>query len=218
MYNLPMSSLNNFLSGTRVLEEAESSINGEIKVVRDLAWGTHVVVEGLTQSGGIARDVWKLPLKKIKTKEIKDCLILGLGAGGIVSLVKKQWPGVKITGVEIDPVMVKLGKKYFRLGGVDIEVGDAKEYVEKNEGKVKFDLILVDTYLGNNYPRELESKRYLMGIKKLVTKEGIVVFNRLYSGKNRSLAAKFLKKIEDVFPEVEATYPEANVMYVCSTS
>lgn len=215
MYNLSMSSLNNFLSGTRVLEEIVSPINGKIKVVRDLVWGTHVVVKGLTQSGGIARDVWKLPLKKIKTKKIKDCLILGLGAGGIVSLVKKYWLGVKIIGVEIDPVMVKMGKKYFHLEGVDIKVGDAKKYVEGSKGKVKFDLILVDTYLGDRYPEKLEDKKYLMGIRGLLAKKGVVVFNRLYSGKNRSLATKFLKKLESVFPKVEAVYPEANVMYLC---
>ena len=60
------------LTGRKILEEAESPINGKLTVIRDLAWGIHIQDEnGLTQSGGVAENIWKTPLNKIKKQKIK---------------------------------------------------------------------------------------------------------------------------------------------------
>ncbi|MFH1863767.1 MAG: hypothetical protein ABIJ85_02580, partial [bacterium] len=122
-----MSSFSSLLSGTKILEERKSKYNGDIKVVKSLGYGTYIQVEGLTQSGGVVTDVWRTTLKKLRTKEIKNCLILGLGGGSAAKLVRKYWPDCKIIGVDIDPVMAELGKKYLGLGQIrmEIEICDA---------------------------------------------------------------------------------------------
>ena len=126
----------NFLSGTMVLEEVKSSINGKITVVKSLAFGTYIQVGGLTQSGGIMHQVWRKPLKQISNFQfpISNVLILGLAGGTVAKLVKKNWPDAKITGVDIDPVMVKLGRKHLGLNknDVSVRIADAYEYLIKN--------------------------------------------------------------------------------------
>ena len=74
----------------------------------------------------------------------------------------------------------------------------------------------MDTYVGDEFPRKFESEEFLKLVKKLLSQRGIVIFNRLYYGEKRKEAVKMLKKLEKVFPGVEAVYPEANVMFVCS--
>ena len=205
---------------SKVLEERMSPINGKIKVVRTLGLGTYIQVEGLTQSGGIIESMWKGTLKKINKKEIKNCLILGLGGGTVAKLIGKHWPKANITGVDIDPVMVELGKRYLGLGGnsINVVIGDAYKYLTQN-GKIKtksYNLVIVDLYCGYEYPKKFEKEDFLKLIFKLLSPEGVVIFNRLYSGGKRKEAIKFGEKLESIFSEVVWHYPLANLMFICS--
>ena len=197
--------------GMKVLEERKSKFNKNIKVVKSLGLGTYIQIEGLTQSGGIVEVIWKKTLKKLEKKysEIKTCLILGLGGGTVGKLVKKYWPEVEITGVEIDPLMVELGEKYLNLKGVKVVLEDAGEFIRKN--KKVFDLVIVDLYVGDEFPQKFEEVNFL----KRLTKNKIVVFNRLYYGEKRKEAVRFGNRLEKIFKKVEWIYPEANLMFIC---
>lgn len=213
-------SLNELLGGTTYLESVVSPINGKLTVVKDLAWGVHIMGGngGLTQSGGVAEMIWKTPLTKLKRAgaSVGSCLILGLGGGGIAKLVRKGWPKAKITGVDIDHVIVELGKKYMSLDKykVEIVIQDAEKYLAKSK-ESRFDLICVDTYQGDEFPAKFEEPKFMKLVKSHFTADGVAVFNRLYYGEKRPLATKFGEKLEKVFGSVEVIYPEANVMFVC---
>jgi spermidine synthase len=203
------------LPWTEVLAEKISPINGRIRVLRSLGLGTYIQVENLTQSGGVVAGVWKTTLKKVKRrkKEVETCLILGLGGGSAATLVKKFWPDAKVTGVDIDPIMVSLGKKYLGLAKIKVEIGDAKEFLRN---KRTFDLILVDTYIGENFPEKFEKEDFLLSVKKSLSEGGIAVFNRLYYGEKRPLAIKFGERLDKIFGRVERVFPEANIMFLAN--
>jgi len=170
-------------------------------------------VEGLTQSGGVVSDVWRTTLWKIKKFKIKNCLILGLGGGSAALLVKRFWSDAKITGVDIDPVMVELGKKYLGLKKVRVVIKDAEDFIKKT--KRKFDLILVDTYVGYEYPEKFEKDEFAYSVKKCLNKGGIAIFNRLYSGEKRAAVLRFGRRLEKIFSKVDFVYPEANLTLLC---
>jgi len=213
---------NGFLIGTKVVEEHDSFVNGTIKVIKSLGFGTYIQVGGLTQSGGVVTDVWRTTLRKVKSKKekVKGCLILGFGGGSAAGLVRKYWPEAKITGVDIDSVMVELGRKYLGLKDykTEIVIADAYGFCRKLKTKNgKFDLILVDTYCGDIFPKKFESDSFIRLIFKLLSKEGIAVFNRLYYGEKRSQAMRLMKKLGGVIGEknVMPLYPQANIMFIC---
>lgn len=215
-----MNKLGNFLSGTKVLEETKSLINGEIKVVRSLGFGTYIQVGGLTQSGGVVKTVWKNTLNKVQRTgyKVKDCLILGLGAGTAAQLVRKFWLEAKITGVEIDPVFIDLGKRYFGLNEVGVEIvnQDASVFIKKAlREKRRYDLVLVDMYVGDEVPKKFETKSFIQRTRILLARRGIAVFNRLYYGEKRTEARKFGELLEKHFTQVMYHYPEANLMFIC---
>lgn len=201
---------------TRILEETYSTINGEIVVVKSLGYGVYIQVQGLTQSGGVVHEVWKTVLTKAKKKkpEIKNCLILGLGGGSAAGIVSHLWPTAKITGVDIDPVMVELGRRYLGIPEMRIEIADAFYFVEKN-AKKHYDLILIDTYLFDKFPKDLESDEFLMRVKKMMGKKGLAIFNRLYWDEKRPGTVKFGEKLNTVFRKVARVFPEANLMFIC---
>ena len=212
-----MGKLADFLGGVRIFEEVDSPINGHIVAKTDFAWGPHIQAGGLTQSGGVVETVWKSTLIKLqnsKTQNFQNVLILGLGGGTIAKLVHKNYPSSVITGVDIDPLMVNLGKKYLGLAnfGVDIKIQDAQDYLKSCQ---TFGLICIDLYTGDRYPDKFESEAFLELIRKRMTPGGVAIFNRLYYGVKRPLAMKFLAKLEKVFGGVEIIHPEANILFLC---
>lgn len=192
----------------KTLEKINSPINGEISVVEQFG-KRKIIVGGLTQSGPMAEEVWKEGIKEIKEQYLK-ILILGLGGGSLVKLINQYFPQAKIIGVEIDPLMISLGRKYLDLKkakNLEIIIDDASNFIRRKalliektkERRSLFDLIFVDLYLGNNVPENCQNKLFLQNLKKILRKNGMVVFNRLYY-KNHIFEAKiFLDKLGEMF-------------------
>lgn len=201
------------------MEERKSKFNGELRVVRTLGLGTYIQADGLTQSGGIVETFWRQTLRRVRNEEIKNCLILGLGGGTVAKLVRKFWPDAKITGVDIDPMMIALGKKYLGLDRIDVEIkiADAYKYLKNSQQNSDYDLVVIDTYSGDQFPADFETEQFLSLTRGPLLRQRMVIFNRLYYGDKRPEAVKFGRKLEKIFPKVEWYYPEANLMFVCTT-
>jgi spermidine synthase len=207
--------------GTKVLEEKKSKYNGHLRVVKTLGMGTYIQADGLTQSGGIVEQIWKSTLRKLHNSKfiIHNSLILGLGGGTVAKLIKKYWPEAKITGVDIDPIIVELGRKYLGLGKIDVDtkIVDAQNFLASLITiRDRFDLVVVDLYNGDKFPEKFETENYVQLMRTVLSSNGMAVFNRLYYGDKRPQAVKFGRKLEKIFGRVEWFYPEANVMLICS--
>ncbi|QQS38735.1 fused MFS/spermidine synthase [Candidatus Woesebacteria bacterium] len=212
-----------YLAGRKILEKENSKVNGEITVVKELLWGVSIFAGGLPQSGGLAKKIWMKPLvevKKItKSNPPKNVLILGFAGGGMSHMVRKHWPKAEIIGIDIDPIMVKFGKKYLNWeeSGAKVRIKDAISFIEetKKNGN-KYDLICVDMYVGASVPEQFNTLKFVKSVKAIMSNEGISVFNRLYGKNNREIADKFKKILQNVFSKVRAVRPEANIMFICS--
>ena len=201
----------------RTVFKTKSKINGEIVVKEQLGDYT-LHVQGLIQSGGIIKGIWKKPLRFAQGKlSVSNCLILGLGGGTVVQLIKNRWPEAKIIGVEIDPEIIKIGRKFFGLGEIknlEIIKANAFKWVDGHFNDLnhqsKFDLIIIDLYLGKEFPKEVESEEFLKNLKKLLAKKGLVIFNWL-KGKSEK---QFEEKIKKIFPAIERIETPTNLFFV----
>lgn len=198
--------------GTKVLEASKSKFNKDIKVIKSIGFGTYIQVNGLTQSGGVVESIWRETLKRIKIKKLENILILGLGGGTVAKLLRKKYPNSKLTGIEIDPLMIELGNKYLKLekSNIKVLIQDAYKF---NKGK--FDLIIVDIYCGSEFPKKFEGEIFLKNVNNLLSKGGVVIFNRLFYKDNKNKALEFGNKLEKYFKEVNLFYPQANLMIFC---
>lgn len=196
-----------------IVEEFKSEYSKRLIVKKIWDWGWHYYVTTgvLTQSGGLINDLWKPLISNIQYP-ISNCLILGLATGTLASIIAKKYKGVKITGIEIDPVMIKIGKKYFdldKIPNLEILNIDANEY----KFNKKFDLTLIDLYLGDKPPEFIYTDKFLKKIKK-VSKRAI--FNHLfYDDKKKKDAEKLIEKLGKYFKVIKLHRVLTNIMIIC---
>lgn len=132
-------------------------------------------------------------------------LIVGLGGGSMVHFLKHHDPKLKVDVVEIDPVIVELADKYFKVktgGAVKIHTKDAFDYLKNT--KEKYDVIYMDAFLKpsdatdtTGVPLRLKTINFYKDIQKKLTADGLVVFNINPHAKDDD----DLKNIKDAFPQ-----------------
>ena len=207
-----------FLRGYLVLEKTESKINGQIEVREDIFGKRGIFVNKLSQSGHLVEKLWQKPISHLPFT-INHCLILGLGAGSAAKVIHKFFPKAKILGVEIDPMMIKLGKKYFDLSTVknlEIKICDAISPITDHWSLItNHDLILVDLYVGDRVPKEATKETFIKNVKKSLSPSGIAVFNRLYYGKKKKEANQFEARLKKIFSQIESVRTPASIFFLC---
>ncbi len=182
---------------------------GDTKFNRNISvniWGGEptIIVDGLIESGSIMTHIWKSGIHQLIPKSYtpKKILLLGLAAGSNAILINKLYPKAKITAVEIDPDMVEIGKKYGRLNQVknlQIITDDAEDFAQKNQEK--FDICLVDCFVGKEIPVRLESLTFIENLKNNCR---FVLINRLWYQETKNVSQKFLNKLNTKFLALKA--------------
>jgi spermidine synthase len=156
----------------------------------------------------------------------KAVLILGLGGGTEAHLFSRRSPDIAIDVVEIDPVIVQVGKRFFKLDDISnlqIVVADALKVVkDPSDYPLRFpqyDLLVADAYVGDRIPPGLDEEWFLRGLKSLLTPRGVAVFNRV----SQASPQEFRSKLEHIFDKVEEVgvscgwgLPPGNILFLCS--
>ncbi|MES2603439.1 MAG: methyltransferase domain-containing protein [Pseudomonadota bacterium] len=140
----------------------------------------------------LTRGVWDLlALPAVALPQVKRVLLLGVGGGAAIHLLRHWCPGVHVTGVELNPVHLQLARRFFGLKGSDIELieGDALKYVEQYKGK-PFDMVIEDLFGGDGAPdRSFAADRtWCNALGRLVSTDGVLVINTLSRSQLRETA------------------------------
>ena len=152
--------------------------------------GLHLIFEQLFNQV----EVGKYPIKKV--------LLLGLGAGSVVELlIDKHALKCDIIGVELDKVVIDFSKKYFGIedyNRLKIVQADAFEFAE--QCTEKFDLIVIDLFIGDTVPVVFETAAFINNLKKLSNKKCFIAFNKMTDKqKHKEEFILLSEKFDEVF-------------------
>ena len=158
----------------------------------EVSWNNGYLVldsENTNYSFGSLQRVLKKGLKYIGYERIQNfnsILVLGVAGGSVIETLKKEvkFEG-KITGVEIDEIVIELATKYFGLkkyNNVSIVNDDAFEFVLKT--KEKYDLIIIDIFQDTTMPNFLFEDFFINRINFLLNVNGFILFNTMILNKN----------------------------------
>ncbi|HOM77902.1 methyltransferase domain-containing protein [Patescibacteria group bacterium] len=201
-----------------VILETSSPFNNNIKVLKSgdvLKLSVDNFVQSLSKnSKNACKLCWGETANVVKeqTQEMppRNVLILGLGGGTMQHFIHETFPEANIVSVEIDPIIVDIAKKYFDLDSIGnhrVIVDDAFRFVVEPEShginKQTFDVIIVDTVLGDDFPDLASSGNFLSALKVLALPGGLVIFNRIYLEEYQESVNAFKALIEGFFSDIK---------------
>jgi spermidine synthase len=151
-------------------------------------------------SFGGAHLIFEQLFRKINIQQFdfKNVLILGMGAGSVISLLRVKYRiNCSITAVENDQVVLELAEKYFdirKYRSLDIISGDAYRYV--CETKEKYDLIISDIFVDADVPKIFASSEYLLNLKRISNERCCIIYNKMTE---QSIHKKELGELSQIF-------------------
>jgi spermidine synthase len=150
---------------------------------------------------------WKLPAIK-PDFSLQRALFIGAGAFGMPCSVAREWPQAQVDVAELDPKVIAVGEKFFKLkehSRVQAHAGDARRYLSQNNDK-KWDFIFGDAYNGiRAIPTHLTSKEFFQMVKERLTPKGIFLMNVIsaVNGSRSELLSGMVSTLQEVFPHIE---------------
>lgn len=174
-----------YVSG-KILEKRHSEVNGELEVCYQ--YGRTVLhSKNANYSYDTLHKLFQRAFKyfDIRNRKIKKVLILGFGGGSVASILLYEFKlEVEITGIELDPIVLELGQKYFatdRMPDVEIVQDHVKNFVLK--GGTQYDLIVHDVFVDKDVPPELINDEYVENLIERTSNGGMGLFNFIVENK-----------------------------------
>lgn len=151
--------------------------------------------ENTNYSYGSLQRILKIGLKNIgfdKIKEMSNILVLGVAGGSVIkTLIDDVNFQGKITGVDIDPDIIKLANTFFKLNEIpqlQIVISDAFEFALKT--KEKYDLIIIDIFQDTTMPNFLFESFFISRICTILKSNGYILFNTMTLNEKQNLRNK----------------------------
>ena len=175
----------------------QSEKNGSIFVVRRFGrW--KILVNGYDETSRYMTRILKYLLQPIPREAIfRRILLLGLGGGGIVPPLLKQYSTAHVTIVEWDPHMIALAQKIGNLPSKHrwkIYEGDASKIVP--ELTEKFDLIIFDLFKGRSIVPSLLTEAFTSSLAHVLAPGGYLCVNAFSQPEFFDTIGKFLAPLK----------------------
>ncbi len=140
-------------------------------------------------SYGSLQAILKKGLLDIGAAEISNMesiLILGVAGGSVVQTLVSDFSFSKsITGVELDEEIIDVANSYFNLDKISnfkCIIADAEQFVQSDANH--YDLIVIDIFKDTDMPEFLFEESFITNCKKLLNKNGYILFNTMNLNKN----------------------------------
>ena len=141
--------------------------------------------------------------------QLTNVLMIGLGGGSAQRAFEHYYPGVKLETVEIDPMVVQVAKDYFNFkesGKQQVHVEDGRVFLRRSTAR--YDLILLDAYVGGRYgssiPQHLATQEFFKLVREHLTPNGVAAYNVIgtTSGWHADIVGAIYRTLKTVFPQV----------------
>jgi spermidine synthase len=126
-------------------------------------------------------DLLMLPAFFYQPEEIKRILVLGVGGGAVMNMLKQFIQPEEMIGIELDAVHIALARRFFNIKGKGIKLyrSDAVTWLQQYQGE-KFDLIIDDLFgerEGEPFRAVAANNKWFTMMLKNLTADGVIVGN-----------------------------------------
>ncbi|HUW64646.1 MAG TPA: fused MFS/spermidine synthase, partial [Spirochaetia bacterium] len=137
--------------------------------------------------------------------EPQNVLVLGSAGGTIPHLLAKydqqSFPGLSVTGVEIDPAVIPLDYQFFGLKKQEATLVNQDARVFVNQTHKQFSIIIVDAYTQQIYiPFHLSTEEFFQTLQNRLQPGGLIAMNVNATTPASKLLQSMVKTVGAVFP------------------
>jgi hypothetical protein len=134
--------------------------------------------------------------------QVDNLLVIGSAAGTISKAYSHIYGPIPIDGVEIDPGIIEVGRRWFDMTEPNLTVHTQDgRYFLAHTGQT-YDVIAVDAYRPPYIPFHLTTREFFQEISDHLTEEGVVAINAGRSSTDYSLVEVLGATMKSVFPNV----------------
>jgi spermidine synthase len=110
-------------------------------------------------------------------RQVRRICIIGLAGGTVARQATAVYGPVPIDGVEIDPAIVEVGRRFFGMTqpNLNVYVADGRFFLERSAEQ--YDLIVIDAYRLPYIPFQLTTTEFFGLVKAHLTPRGVVTVN-----------------------------------------
>ena len=177
----------------------------------EIAWNNGELVldsKNTNYSYGSLQRVLRKGLREIgfeKIKSMQSILILGVAGGSVIKTLVNEIEFIgKITGVEIDPDIIKLANEYFgidKFENLEIIIADASVFVQ--QAKEQYDLIVIDIFEDAEMPGFLFEKSFHTHVAQLLRHQGFILFNTMTLNAKAEIDEQYLEVFDGAHFEIK---------------
>ena len=182
--------------------------DGEHDLILNEGQAVHSVYKpGVLQTGG-PWDYFSLaPLygnREYTGQKPSRVLIIGLAGGTVARQLTAAYGPIPIDGVEIDPRIIDVGRRYFDMNEPNLNavVADGRYFLDTTDQQ--YDIIAIDAYRQPYIPFQLTTKEFFLQCRQHLTESGVVVVNAGRAPGDYRLVDAVTGTLLSVFPEVYA--------------
>jgi len=110
--------------------------------------------------------------------EAASALVIGLGGGSVVKRMWRDYPGMRLDVVELDPEIVEIARVLFAVpedGRIRIAVEDGRAFLSRSAEN--YDIIVVDAFDDDRIPRPLLTEEFMRLCRDRLAPGGVVAWN-----------------------------------------
>lgn len=133
-------------------------------------------------------------------------LLIGLAAGTVSELYTNIYGPLPITGVELDPQVIEVGRRYFEMNQPNLTViaADGRGWLQQQPQDVRWDVIAIDAYRPPYIPFHLTTVEFFTLVRSHLSEDGVVAINVGRTARNFALVDALAATLHQVFPVVYA--------------
>ena len=130
--------------------------------------------------------------------------LIGLAAGTVSELFTDIYGPIDITGVELDPAILEVGRRYFAMNQPNLTAvaADGRAWLAGQPPETRFDLIAVDAYRPPYIPFHLTTVEFFDLARQRLSEDGILAVNVGRTSTNFALVDALAATASQVFPSV----------------
>ena len=134
--------------------------------------------------------------------DVKNVALIGLAAGTMAQQLTSAYGPIPIDGVEIDPQIVAVGRKYFNMNepNLNVIVQDGRYFLRTTDKH--YSVIGVDAYHQPYIPFHLTTKEFFQEVDNHLTDNGVAIVNTGRTANDYRLTDVLASTMKTVFPNV----------------